>query len=284
MRVVSVRSLDDALAALDGAGPEARVLAGGTDLMVEMESGRTRPAHVVDVWRVPELRAIRESAGGLEIGALATCTDLMRSVAVQRLADLLALAAREVGAEQIRNRATLGGNLGTASPAADLNPALFALGALVRLRSLRGTREVPVERFVKGYRTTDRAPDELITAILLPRRPADEVRAFRKVGTRRAQSIAKVVVASAIAFDGPRVASARIAAGSVADRTLLFEALGRELAGRPLPEDSQLAAACTRAADAQAAPRDDVRSTARYRRFVLIRLLEGQLRAAARTR
>lgn len=282
MKVVSARTLDDALVALRDAGPQAHVLAGGTDLMVEMESGRTRPATVVDVWRVDELRAIRETNGELEIGALASCTDLLRSEAVARYADILVEAARTVGAVQIRNRATVGGNLGTASPAADLNPVLFALGARVRLASLRSRREIAVERFVTGYRTTERAADELIMAVLLPVRPPAEARGYRKVGTRRAQSISKVVVATAIAFDGERVKSARISAGSVADRTLLFEALARELVGRRLATEIDLGELCRRHVDATAAPRDDVRSTARYRRFVLVRILEDLLREAAR--
>lgn len=282
MKVVSVRTLDGALTALRDAGPDAHILAGGTDLMVEMESGRTRPATVVDVWRVDELRTIRETNGELEIGALASCTDLLRSAAVARFADILVDAARTVGAVQIRNRATIGGNLGTASPAADLNPVLFALGARVRLASPRGVRDIAVERFVKGYRSTDRAADELITAVLLPQRSAHEARGYRKVGTRRAQSISKVVVATAIAFDGGRVTSARIAAGSVADRTLLFEGLARDLVGRRFATEVDILELCLRHVSETASPRDDVRSTARYRRFVLARILAELVRDAIR--
>ena len=170
MKVVSARSLADALAALEGATRESRVLAGGTDLMVELEAGRTRPDLVVDVWRLDELRGIRDELGGVRIGALATCTDLVRSPLVARSADILAEAAREVGAVQIRNRATIGGNLGTASPAADLNPVLFALGARVRVRSRSGERELDVQEFVTGYRTTARAADELIESVWIPAR------------------------------------------------------------------------------------------------------------------
>ncbi|MBL8857463.1 MAG: FAD binding domain-containing protein [Planctomycetes bacterium] len=284
MKVVSTRSLDDALKALRDAGPDARILAGGTDLMVEMESGRTHPALVVDVWKIDALRQIREMQDGVEIGALADCGALIRSVQVARHADTLIEAARTVGAVQIRNRATIGGNLGTASPAADLNPVLFALGARVRVASTRGERELPVEAFVKGYRTTDRAHDELITSVFLPRRPAHELRFFRKVGTRRAQSIAKVVVSAAVAFDGERVQAARISAGSVADRTLLFDGLAQELVGAPLPQAAKLSEFLRRHLDAAAAPRDDVRSTARYRRFVLQRILESSLRSPAQVR
>lgn len=282
MKVVSARTIDEALRALRGAGANARILAGGTDLMVEMESGRTRPELVVDVWKIDALRAIRETGAGLEIGALASCTDLLESAAAMLHADILVEAARQVGAVQIRNRATIGGNLGTASPAADLNPVLFALGARVKLASTRGEREVGVEQFVQGYRATDRALDELIVSVTIPRRPPHERRAFRKVGTRRAQSISKVVVALAVDFEGRNVRHARIAAGSVADRTLAFDAFARELAGRPVPQGAALTALCRRHADAGCKPRDDVRSSARYRLFVLARLFESLLRALDR--
>lgn len=281
MKVVTARSLDDALLALRDAGANARILAGGTDLMVEMESGRTQPDLVIDVWKLDLLRTIRETNAGLEIGALASCTELLKSGAAQQHADILVEAARWVGAVQIRNRATIGGNLGTASPAADLNPALFVLGARVKLASLRGERELPVEQFVKGYRTTDRARDELIVSVTIPRRPLHERRLFKKVGTRRAQSISKVVVALAVQFDGSNVKNARIAAGSISDRTLAFDALARELSGKALPTGAALMDLCSRHVDLACKPRDDVRSTARYRRFVLIRLFASMLRSLA---
>ncbi|MCY2959734.1 MAG: FAD binding domain-containing protein [Planctomycetota bacterium] len=268
MKVVSARTLDEALAALASATSAARILAGGTDLVVEMESGRTRPDLVVDVGRLAQLRWIRETEAGLELGAGTTCTDLMHSAAAARHADLLVEAAREVGAVQIQNRATIGGNLGTASPAADLVPVLFALGASVRLRSLAGARDLPIESFVTGYRATARRTDELIESIALPRRPAEERRAFRKVGTRRAQSISKLVVALAI---GPRGSNARIAAGSVAERTLRLGALESALASGLEP--AGIAPAVRAALLVDVRPRDDVRSTAEYRRAVLGRLL-----------
>ena len=281
MKVDSPRTLADALRALRDCGPDARVLAGGTDLMVEMESGRTRPDRVVDVWRLDELRGIRATQAGLEIGALVTCADLARSPDARASADVLVEAARCVGAVQIQNRATLGGNLGTASPAADLVPVLFALGARVQLVSERGERWLPADELVRGYRSTARAHDELIARVEVPRRAPGEQRAFRKVGTRRAQSIAKVVVALAVRTDAGVVRSARIAAGSVADRTLRLGGLETQLAGRPLPSGDELARLCAHAAETECAPRDDVRSTAEYRRFVLGRLLERLLRDVA---
>jgi carbon-monoxide dehydrogenase medium subunit len=280
LKVVSARTLEDALAALRDAGPEARILAGGTDLMVELESGRTRPDLVVDVWKLEALRAIRATAEGLEIGALATCSDVLRSPAAREHADILVEAARTVGAEQIKNRATLGGNLGTASPAADLVPALFALDARVTLVSARGERWMPVDTFVRGYRSTERAPDELITKVVIPLRQRGEQRAFRKVGTRRAQSIAKVVVALAVRFVGIRVVAARIAAGAVADRTVRLRDLEVRLTGHEMAGGELLRQLCDEAAERECAPRDDVRSTADYRRTVLARILRRLLEQA----
>jgi CO/xanthine dehydrogenase FAD-binding subunit len=277
LKVVTARTLDEALVALRDAGPDARILAGGTDLMVELESGRTRPDLVVDVWKLDALRGIRATENGLEIGALATCSDVLRSAAAREHADILVDAARTVGAVQIQNRATLGGNLGTASPAADLVPALFALDARVNLVSAGGERWMPVDAFVRGYRSTARAHDELIASIGIPRRPAGERRAFRKVGTRRAQSIAKVVVALAVRYDGIHVGMARIAAGSVADRTVRLRELETSITGREMPGGDSLARACADAAERECTPRDDVRSTAEYRRTVLARLLRRLL-------
>lgn len=276
MIVDSPTDLGAALRAMANATPRTKCLAGGTDLMVELESGRTQPDRIVNLWSVDELRGIVLDGGRLRIGALSTCTDLVRSRLVAAHADILASAAREIGAVQIRNRATIGGNLGTASPAADLCPVLFALGARVRLSSLRGPRELSVEEFITGYRATARAPDEVIECVLLPERPAGEVRAFRKVGTRKAQSISKVVVAMSIVVHDGRVHSLRAAAGSVADRTCLLPTLAQELVGRA-PTPAAIESAARRAADRDCAPQDDVRSTAEYRREVLYRILRRML-------
>lgn len=273
MKVVSPRSLEDALATLADAGASARCLAGGTDLFVEMESGRTRPDLVVDLSRVPALRAIRATSSGVEIGALATCSELMRNAAIAAHAPVLAQAAAEVGAVQIQNRATIGGNLGTASPAADLVPVLFALGARVRLRSRGGTRELVAPEFVRGYRDTARRLDELIECVVLPVRERGERQSFRKVGTRRAQSIAKVVVALSLVVDeAGRVVRVRAAAGSVAEKTIRLAHFERALGGELL-DPERVRAAAALAAQRDARPKDDVRSTAEYRRTVLARVL-----------
>ena len=274
--VTVARDLRTALEALARTGAPTHVLAGGTDLMVELRTGRSRPERVVDVWKLDELRGVRAEAGGLRIGALATCAELRRDPLVARTAPLVAQACADVGAEQIQARATLGGNLGTASPAADLNPALVALGARVRLVSLSGTRELSCEEFLAGYRQTLRRPDELVESVLVPARPAGERCGFRKVGTRRAQSISKLVIALAVTLEDQRIATLRAAAGSVGPRTLRLVALERELLGASA-QLSLLRAAAARSARLDIAPIDDVRSSAAYRRQVFARVLSTLL-------
>lgn len=268
-------TLDEAAVALRDATADTRILAGGTDLMVEFEIGRTRPDRIVDIWRLDELREITREADGFRLGALVSCGQIIRCDDVVGELDILAAAAREVGAEQIRNRATIGGNLGTASPAADLNPVLLALSSVVRLASERGTRDVEAHEFLHGYRQTLRRPDELIESVWIPARTPGERRWFRKVGTRRAQSIAKVVVAVAGRVEADVIADVRAAAGSVAERTVLLPWLSGDLVGHA-PEPGRLDAAARRAAG-ECQPIDDVRSTASYRRHVLYRVLRRGL-------
>lgn len=274
--VASPRTLREALRLLEAEGEGVQPLAGGTDLVVELASGRRRAERVLDLWKLAELRGIRAEGGGLCLGALTTCAELARSGLARERADLVVQAARECGAAQIQSRATLGGNLGTASPAADLVPALMALGASVRLVSRAGERELAVSDAIVGYRAIARRPDELIHSFLVPERAPGERRAFRKVGTRAAQAISKVVVALALRMDGERVGEVRAAAGAVAPRSVLLGALGRELRGQR-PEPALLAQAARAAALEDAAPIDDLRSSARYRRLVLGRVLNTLL-------
>ena len=166
--VYTASSLDDALAYLAEYGEEARVLAGGTDLLVWRREDKVKENHFLDISGLDELRYLRASAAGLEIGALTTHSQVVSSPLVQERAPLLAEACRTVGSVQIRNRGTLGGNLVTASPAGDTIPALFCLGARVLLASVRGSRQVPVEEFFLGPGRTVRQSDELVTGVLVP--------------------------------------------------------------------------------------------------------------------
>jgi len=177
----------------------------------------------------------------------------------------LAEAAREIGALQIQARGTLGGNVGTSSPVGDSLPVLLAFDAELELASVRGHRRVPYREFCTGYRKTQLAPDELIVAAHLPIIQTQARTAWRKVGTRRAQSISKVMGAAVIFRDGDVVTSARVALGAVADRPIRIAAVEQAVAGLPLAKAAEAARAALRTA---ITPIDDIRSTATYRRDV----------------
>ncbi|HSK03370.1 MAG TPA: xanthine dehydrogenase family protein subunit M [Kofleriaceae bacterium] len=247
--------------------PGWMVLAGGTDLMVNANH-RPEPDGILDLWRLRELCgiAVDAGAGTVAIGAGTTWSEVERHPAiVERLAPL-ALAAREIGALQIQARATLGGNVGTSSPVGDSLPVLLALDATLEVASVRGRRRVPYREWCTGYRTTQLAPDELIVAATLPLPGPATRTTWRKVGTRRAQSISKVMGAAAIELDGDTVVSARVALGAVADRPIRIAAVEDAVRGQRLGGAATDAArAAVRAA---IRPIDDVRSTAAYRREV----------------
>jgi len=187
----------------------------------------------------------------LRIGALTTYTEIIASPLVRRRVPMLVAAAREVGGAQIQNRGTLGGNIANASPAGDTLPVLAAAGAVIVLRSASGERRVPFNEFYTGYRTSVRQPDELITAIEIP--PIEGRQWWRKVGTRRAQAISKIMMA------GVRGREVRIAIGSVGPTVLLARNAAAVLAERGSVAEAQVALR------EEIAPQDDVRSTASYR-------------------
>jgi len=260
------RELDEALAAR-AAHPDYMVLAGGTDLMVNANHKRA-PAGIIDLWRLPGLHAITAGGDGIAIGAGATWLEVERHPTILERYRALAAAAREIGALQIQARATLGGNVGTSSPVGDSLPVLLAYDAELELASVRGRRRVPYREFCTGYRKTQLAADELIVAAHLrnPDPNSTTRTAWRKVGTRRAQSISKVMGAAMIDLDPDRVVRwARIALGAVADRPIRITAAEDAARGLPLADAAEAARAATLAA---IAPIDDVRSTSGYRREV----------------
>jgi CO/xanthine dehydrogenase FAD-binding subunit len=257
------RDLGEALE-LRAAHPDWMVLAGGTDLMVNANH-RPDPAGILDLWRLRELCgiAVDAGAGTVAIGAGATWSEVERHRMIQERLAPLALSAREIGALQIQARATLGGNVGTSSPVGDSLPVLLALDATLEVASVRGRRRVPYREWCTGYRTTQLLPDELIVSATLPL-PAPSTRTtWRKVGTRRAQSISKVMGAAAIELDGDTVISARVALGAVADRPIRLPAVEDAVRGQRLGAPS--AAAARAALRTAIRPIDDVRSTAAYR-------------------
>jgi CO/xanthine dehydrogenase FAD-binding subunit len=276
--VVSPRTLLDAYAALEEA--PTRPIAGGTDLMVALtgELGEP-PARVLDLWRLDELRGIAVDGDAVSLGALTTYTEIRRSALCREHVPALVVAAATIGAAQIQNRGTLGGNVANASPAGDTLPVLLALDASMVCGSSRGERTVAVDAFWPAYRETVMAPDELLLRILVPIAAGRETR-FRKVGTRRAQSISKVVLALSWHDGGPDRpwTEVRLALGSVAPTPIRARATEAVLEGRlPTPETADEAAE-TLAGEIH--PIDDVRSTAEYRRLVAARVLHRLIREA----
>jgi len=277
--VTSARSLAEAYALLASREPGLRVLAGGTDVMVQLNAGFgiERFGRVLDIWRVPELRGVRIEEGTLSIGALTTYTELMASAAVRQTLPALAAVSAEVGAAAIQNRGTIGGNVCNASPAGDTLPILLASDALFHLGGPRGERAVAADRFFVGYRKTALAADELLLRVEVPISSDRGEVVYRKVGTRRAQSISKTILAVRARADGGALAQVRIAAGCVAEVPLRCRQAEAAADGRPLLPET-ISAACA-ALQADIRPIDDVRSDAEYRRrasaAVLGRLLEG---------
>ena len=262
-RYCAPASLDEALRLLAQYGSEARVIAGGTDLLLEIERGLRKPRVLIDITRIPGLDEIRLANGRVHIGPLVTHNQVVASQSLVGVAYPLARACCEVGAPQIRNRGTVAGNLITASPANDTIAPLQAMDACVTLCSVRGERSVPLAGFFRGVRRTALEPDEMLIGIGFRALGPGERGTFIKLGLRQSQAISVVNVAATLAFDGPIVRWARLAFGSVAPTIARAGEAEQYLAGKELDEEtireaSRLAAAAVR-------PIDDVRAPAGYR-------------------
>jgi Aerobic-type carbon monoxide dehydrogenase, middle subunit CoxM/CutM homologs len=246
------RTLDDALAIMRS---EHRVpIAGATDVYVGLNFGTVRAKRFLDIWPLDELRTISVTDDRLVLGALVTYSAMIASAEVRARLPMLIEAARQVGGPQIQNRGTVGGNIANGSPAGDSLPVLAVAAAVVVLRSVDGERRLPFTSFYTGYRATVMRADELIVAVEIPRVAGTQW--FRKVGTRAAQAISKVVVAAV------RAPTPRIAVGSVAPTVIRLAGTERALAG-----GADLDTAMT-ALRKEVRPIDDLRSTAEYRQRV----------------
>jgi CO/xanthine dehydrogenase FAD-binding subunit len=246
--------------------------------MVQLESGALPEGQYLGLWKIGELRGIREVDDGIEIGALTTYSEILASDRLGREYPLLGHAARETGGVATQNRGTIGGNIANASPAADTPPVLLVYGAELELTSVRGTRRVPYDAFHRGYKKMDLAPDELIARVRLPKHAPGWREHYRKVGTRKAQAISKVCLAGALKLDAPggAVADVRIALGSVAPTVVRARSAEGAIRGQRL--DPAVIEAAVHALAQDIAPIDDIRSTARYRLSVAGRLLREWLR------
>jgi xanthine dehydrogenase small subunit len=275
------RSLSECVDRLrDRAFEGARLMAGGTDLMLELrDRSRAREiSAVVDIWDLEELRGVSDDGDALRIGALTTFAELIVNPLVQRDAKLLADVSRDIGGIQIQNRGTIGGNLATGSPAGDSLPILLALDADVVLLSAGGERRVPATRFYAGYRRNVMRPGELITAVRIPRREPPNFTFYRKVATRRAQAISKVLVAmrGERRPDG-RFASIAIAFGSVAATPVRASQTEAFITSHDGPWNADSFARLNEQLLRDIHPIDDLRSTARYRSTVSFNLLRRAL-------
>lgn len=277
--VVSPASLAEAYEVMAGGGHQP--IAGGTDLMVQLEADVAEPpAAVLDLWRLDELRGISTDGYEVVIGALTTWTELRHSPLIVARLPALAEASATIGAAQIQNRGTIGGNICNASPAGDSLPVLLAVDAVFDLGSAAGERAVPARDFWTGYRQTARRDDELLLRVRFSVDHGRRTR-FRKVGTRAAQAISKVVMALSYrtGTDEPPDGAwhdVRVALGSVAPTTIRAPRTEAVLEGaRPEATVADAAAATLRD---EVHPIDDVRSTADYRRSVSARVLHRLLR------
>ncbi|MGH7369105.1 MAG: FAD binding domain-containing protein [Candidatus Rokuibacteriota bacterium] len=261
-------SLPDAIALAARFGAEASFLAGGTDLIVQIERGRIAPRHVVGLQRVPGLAGI-EVNGRIALGARVTHRSIERAPALAGALRCLIEGAEVIGGHQVRNVGTVGGNLVNASPAADLAPCLLALDGTVTLVGPGGERELPVERFLLGPNRTARRLDELLTRVSLPALPARAATAFLKAGRRRAMEISVVCVAARLTLDASleRCLEARVALGAVAPTAVRAHQAERALEGRPVgPETFRRAA---EAAQEACRPIDDVRASSGFRQHLV---------------
>ncbi len=276
----SVSCLDEALALLAQHGARARIVAGGTDMLIELERGQRPDVEVlVDITRVPGLDSIRQENGRIQLGPLVTHNHVVGSNLLRELALPLVQASWEVGAPQIRNRATIAGNLITASPANDTITPLMALDARITLRSVSGERQIALADFHTGLRRTVMRPDELMTEIDFPAMRAGQRGIFLKLGLRRAQAIAVINLAVVLELDGGQVNRASIMLGSVAPTILRVEEAERALVGQPL-DVATIEAIADLTAEAPS-PIDDVRGSAVYRRRTLKSLTRRALRLLA---
>jgi len=296
MQFHEATTLEEAAALVTRHAPSARFLAGGTDLLVDLKTGRVRTEHLVSLNRIQALRGIRQVPDGLHVGALTTISQLTaflaenggsadqsairnpQSAMAWSFAPLLD-ATREMAAPQIRNVATVGGNIASAVPCADLPPILIAMHAVVVLWSPAGQRAVPLDAFFVGPRSTVRREDEVLTAVLVPTQAPGFGVAYARFGLREGNAIAVAAVAASFRLTrNNTVDNARIILSSVAPIPLLVEPAAAELNGRPPNED-----AFARAADAarQAAqPISDVRGSAEFRRELVRVLTQRALRTA----
>jgi len=277
---VKARDAGHAVALLAKHGRAARILAGGTDLLVELKSAVDAPEVVIDISRLAGLKGIALTDEGLRLGALVTHSEIIASALIRDVFPGLADAARSIGAVQTRNLATLGGNLMSCVPSMDSGPLLLALDARVTVEGPGGRRQIPLQELFVGPRKTALGPDELLIEIVIPKRYLGKPAAFQKFGLRKGQALALVNAAASFWIDGGKNSfrEARIALGAVAPTVIRAAKAEAYLEGRPITLEAMEEAG--RLAAAEAKPISDFRASAGYRRDLIAVLVKRALENA----
>lgn len=281
IRYVAPRSLDEAIGAFAAAGSAARIMAGGTDLLVQMRSGLVRPGLIVDVKKIGELTDIEETAdGGFRIGAAVSGMALLEHKRFGKVWPGVLEAVNLIGSKQVQGRASAGGNLCNGSPAGDSVPAMIAAGAVVTVQGPNGRRETKVEDFPTGPGRTNLKPGEILVSFALPPRPAGSSDAYLRMIPRTEMDIAVVGLAVSLTLRDGVCTAARVGLGAVAPTALLVEPAAKALIGSKLDDTAlEAAAAACRAA---CRPIDDKRGTIAYRTKTSGVLLKRTVAIAAR--
>ncbi len=264
MRYESPQTMDEAVALLAGAGGEARVLAGGTDLLVQLRNDMIEPELVVDIKHIDEVRSIAAEDGGYRVGAAVSAAEMGEHDGLHAKYPGVVEAADLIGSTQIQGRATMVGNLCNGSPAADSVPALIAAGAIATIAGPDGRRDLPVEEVVTGPGQTALAKGEIVTSLFLPARPAHTGDAYLRFIPRTEMDIAVVGAGVCVTLDDAGVCqAARVALGAVAERPLLVQEASDALIGSTCDDDAL--AKLDAAASAACRPIDDKRGTKEFR-------------------
>jgi CO/xanthine dehydrogenase FAD-binding subunit len=278
--VLTPQSLEEALELLHQNHDGLKIIAGGSDVIVQLRDGIIKTNKLLNIQPLKELRYIRKTNGQLHIGSLTTYSDIVESALTRNHAWVLADAARQIGAIQLQNTATIGGNLGNASPAGDSLPPLYALNARVVTRSKSGRREIPIEDFFVGYRKVALRPDELIEEVYFDALNKTDRGSYVKLGLREANAISIVDIAAVLRgrnSDG-FFADAKVALGAVAPTIRLARGCEQALLNRTLDDETLWKAASLAVADA--APISDIRGSAEYRKDVVVSLVYQALHEA----
>ncbi|UCD38832.1 MAG: FAD binding domain-containing protein [Fidelibacterota bacterium] len=247
------------------------LLAGGTDLIPKYEKGHALPEHLIDIKAIPELQGIVDGENSIEIGSMTTIESLKRSAMIRRYFPALAMAADSFAGAQIRNRATLGGNIANASPAGDTLTPLYAYDTMVRITGRDSDRTVPLSDIVRGPGEVNLRPGQLLQTVILPKSGRSSF--FYKLGLRRAMAIAVVNFAVVYSIADHHYTDLVITAGAVAPRVVYLSSLTGAILDDGLPRREYMALV-----DADISPIDDIRASAEYRRMALKNLVDHYLR------